>query len=261
MHISIFQAEIMKRREVTPQDDEEDTNAPPEAPTGKEAETTGPPPTEAAEQQGPDATATLELELLQNRLQQRDAEIRILLRLMKQERKRANRAEAALSSAGMEVRATSPASPDRLSPLRLARSIGATAAGSVSTTESSLEGSLLVAEGSRTSESGLGVSVDSRESAGGVRVSAGGERVNAGVERVNAVGLLKVDNSNSSTGMESAEWKAALKAGILEFVVSKLGHLDNCNAQLETTTVNFLAVRIFHILSREIYGLFFHSSQ
>lgn len=214
----------MKRREVTPQDNEEDTNTPPEAPTGKEEESTAPT-TETVQQQGPDATAALELELLHNRLQQRDAEIRILLRLMKQERKRANRAEAALSSAGVEVRAVSPVSPDRLSPLRLARSIGATSAGSVSTMQSSLEGSLLVADGSRTSESGLRTSGDrERVDAGGERINSGGdagvERV--GGERVNADGSVKVENSNSSTGMESAEWKAALKAGVLDILLSTL---------------------------------------
>lgn len=188
----------MKRKEVTPQVDNAGSN-PPGSPTSKETDATIP--TTTAEQQGPDVTSLLEMEILHKRLQQRDAEIRILLRLMKQERKRADRAEAALNTAGMEVRSVSPASPDRLSPLRLARSVGAPTIRSVSTMQSSLEGSLSVAEDSRMSGSELGGSVHSWE-----RVNAGGERVNAG-------GSSMVEDSKSSSGVESAEWKAALKAG------------------------------------------------
>lgn len=68
-----------------------------------------------------DAILKLELEMIQERLRQRDGEINILLRMLKQERKRADRAEGALSVAGVPVRTVSPVSPDRLSPVRLSR--------------------------------------------------------------------------------------------------------------------------------------------
>jgi len=68
-----------------------------------------------------DSILKLELELVQERLRHRDGEINILLRSLKQERKRASRAEGALSAAGVPIRAVSPVSPDRVSPVRLSR--------------------------------------------------------------------------------------------------------------------------------------------
>ena len=95
-----------------------------EAPTGEKDATSA---TSADEEkrsdivQDRDVSLELELEMLKDRLHQRDKEIVIVLRMLKQERKRADIAEMALAEEGATLRPVSPASPDHLSPIRLAR--------------------------------------------------------------------------------------------------------------------------------------------
>lgn len=92
--------------------------------TGEEEDTTSaatPADKESESIQDHDVSLRLELEMLQDRLHQRDREIGIVLHMLKQERKRTDRAEAALAAGGVTVRSVSPASPNRLSPVRLAR--------------------------------------------------------------------------------------------------------------------------------------------
>ncbi len=59
-----------------------------------------------------DSILKLELELVQERLRLRDGKNNILLRSLKEERKRASHAEGALSAAGVPIRAVSSVSPD-----------------------------------------------------------------------------------------------------------------------------------------------------
>lgn len=156
--------------------------------------------TTALESQVPvkDTNHELEVELLENRLHQRDDEIRILLRMLKQERKRANRAESSLNTAGMTVRSISPVSPDRLSPLRLARSVRDPSTG-VSSTERTLPDGMSSQASSKVSER-----THDASPRGSRLVDTGGDGSVRGTD---------MDGSRSHD--ESEKWRAALKAGWL----------------------------------------------
>lgn len=179
-------------------------------------------------------TSALELEMVQERLRQRDSEIRVLLRMLKQERKRASRAEFSMRAAGMEVEAVSPVSPDRLSPLRLAREVEEEREGviapvlAIKTTRNSMSLSSEPAALTATGSSRLGDSfslsseaharVRRREEAheGKGRDTAGNNRGAAGNDRGN--GLLSQElgeggGADKSSSSETLEWREALKAG------------------------------------------------
>ena len=66
-------------------------------------------------------TSDAELQQLRELLQQRDDEINVLLKILKQERRRANEAESALKEAGVAVERKRPLSPilGRTSPLQV----------------------------------------------------------------------------------------------------------------------------------------------
>ena len=147
-------------------------------------------------------SAALERELLHSRLEQRDGEIRILLRMMKQERKRADRAESALNAAGLGVRAVSPASPDRLSPLRLARTVGVSTA-ATPTTQGSIEGSL---QSSVSAEHGSGGRMAMMQS------SADGSVLCESADEAAARGVAKRDGDHEERNSDN--WRAALKEGM-----------------------------------------------
>ena len=139
--------------------------------------------------QDQDAILKLELEMIQARLHQRDGEIGILLRTLKQERKRADRAERVLAGAGIPVRTVSPASPDRLSPVRLSRISSSVPPSTASTASYLLLG--------RNDENG-----DSANSTNRSRVGDGGRE-----SRQTA--LLQAPASEE----RSEQWQAALKEG------------------------------------------------
>ncbi len=149
--------------------------------------------------------------MLQERLRQRDSEIRILLRMMKQERKRADRAEASLGAAGGRVLPVSPVSPDRLSPMRLAaRSVEGSVAPTTTPVSVTRSSSLRI-EGSCGSDQ---VSVSA--AGGGEGISLRGAKVAGGGggdgDGGSGLGIGGVSTS-VSTSSGDGEWKAALKSG------------------------------------------------
>lgn len=158
-----------------------------------------PPPTRESSMndRDPDITLKLEVEMGQDRLRQRDREIGILLRMLKQERKRADRAEVALAASGAIVRSVSPASPDRLSPLRLAK-IAVPSDVSISSTVAAadLDGIL----------SPQGVVVEMNTDGG----RGGGEKRRG---LVDANGSSRTVSVTYGSSHDSEEWRAALKEG------------------------------------------------
>lgn len=158
---------------------------------------------------GEDVSAALEREFLHSRLEQRDGEIRILLRMMKQERKRADRAESALNAAGMGVRAVSPASPDRLSPLRLARTMGVARTVGVPTAATpTVQGSI---KGSLLSSSAAEHSNSSSRMMTMMQGSEFGSELRESADEAAARGVAK--HSGDREEGNSENWKTALKEG------------------------------------------------
>ena len=127
----------------------------------------------------------LELEMIRDRLLQRDSEISILLRMLKQERKRADRAEYSLKTAGLEIRSISPVSPDRVSPVRLARSSPARSVD-------------LVTSSAQSSDETMSPQVKGDDAS--VR----------GSQLVDTVGSVVTDKSSQ----DSEQWEISLKAGL-----------------------------------------------
>lgn len=154
-----------------------------------------------------DVTLKLELELLQERLHQRDGEIGILLRMLKQERKRADRAEASLAATGAIVRSISPASPDRLSPVRLARI-------AMPENASSSTNAATVWDGK---PSPRGVEVGVKMGGGGVRSDGGrdGGAMRKGL--ADTEGSSVTGSAPYSSSHDSEEWRAVLKEGESNF--------------------------------------------
>ena len=149
--------------------------------------------------QDQDAILKLELEMFQERLRQRDGEINVLLRMLKQERKRASRAEEALTAAGIPMRTVSPASPDRLSPVHLSR-----------------KKSKFSSERFEASKEGLVASAEKKRDDTGQGLSGTGENVVHDTQQENrkreAAGS---DNTAASKKSHSSsdDWQAALKEG------------------------------------------------
>lgn len=175
-----------------------------------------------ANEQGKDTNTALELEMLNDRLQQRDSEIRILLRMMKQERKRADRAEFSLRNAGIQIRSVSPASPDRISPMRLGRGGGSSAL-PVSAAQASSEGgsslSSDVVENNRSklvspsAQSSSSVTVQINRGGSDVAsLGSGGGMVDASTSRESTVA------NTSKSSYDSAGWKATLKTGVHQYI-------------------------------------------
>ncbi len=215
--LTFFKSEVLERSKAPPQDSQPplpepaDTNG--NDPTASEA----PPPPRDDDREAPASLALkLELEMLQERLRQRDSEIRILLRIMKQERKRADRAEASLGAAGGRVRPVSPVSPDRLSPLRLARSVEGSVAPTptpVSAAKSSVLESRL-GGGDQTPEGGAGGG-DEGETLRGTEVAGGGSIGDRSGSQMGGGGVGVSASVSTSVSSGDGEWKAALKAGML----------------------------------------------
>ena len=215
--LALTQSEVLERSKAPPQESQPPLPDPANENGGNLTASEAPPP---PCDDGRDAPASLalklELEMVQDRLRQRDSEIRILLRMMKQERKRADRAEASLGAAGGRIRPVSPVSPDRVSPLRLARSMEGSIAPTpapVSATKTSVLGHR---EGDdRTPGSHEGVTGDGDEgnSVWGAEIAGGGNMGGSG-SHGSQVGGAGVSTS-VSTSSGDGEWKAALKAGII----------------------------------------------
>ena len=177
--------------------------------SGSLEEAPPPPPPRPDDDVAASSALKLELEMLQDRLRQRDSEIRILLRMMKQERKRADRAEASLSAAGGRIRPVSPVSPDRVSPLRLGRSVEGSVA-PTPTPVSAAPASALGSEGSRgVDRTSVLQGVGEGNSLRGAEVAGGNDSGDGRGSRMAKTGV-SVSTSSSST---DEGWKAALKAG------------------------------------------------
>ena len=150
-----------------------------------------------------DSILKLELELVQERLRHRDGEINILLRSLKQERKRASRAEGALSAAGVPIRAVSPVSPDRVSPVRLSRNKLLQQSSQVSGETNAV--SSHPSQGDSCGGHGVGMA-----SVGEASVD---EVVSGSQERGQMEAKLSQSSGSKRTQDGSEEWRATLKEG------------------------------------------------
>jgi len=149
--------------------------------------------------QDQDAILKLELEMFQERLCQRDREINVLLHTLKQERKRADRAEGALTVAGIPMRTVSPASPDRLSPVHLSK-----------------KRSQLGSEQPGASRENLLPSGNRRDDTGQSLGSAGENQVGDSRRECEKGEAAGSDNAAASrtNHSSSGDWQAALKEGM-----------------------------------------------
>ena len=207
-----LKSEVLERSKAPPQQDSKPPLPDPENTSGNDPTTSeAPPPPRDDDKEAPSSLALkLELEMLQERLRQRDSEIRILLRMMKQERKRADRAEASLGAAGGRVQPVSPVSPDRVSPLRLARSVEGSIAPTPTPVSATNTSALGNQEGDDDRTPGGG---DEGKSLRGAEVAGGGGVGSGGGGHGSQVGGAGV-SASVSTSSGDGEWKAALKAGM-----------------------------------------------
>ena len=153
-----------------------------------------------------DVSLRLELELLQDRLRQRDGEIAVVLRMLKQERKRAGSAETALALAGAAIRSVSPVSPDRLSPVRLAKM--AVPSSTASTSTCSIPAVTMTKRGNTISRR---VEVGLKRWGGADEGGEGGE--SRGFMEDAKDYSLSGEDANSSSSHGSEQWRTVLHEG------------------------------------------------
>lgn len=154
-----------------------------------------------------------ELQQLRELLQQRDDEINVLLKILKQERRRANEAESALKEAGLSVERKRPPSPilGRTSPLQMEGPVPESMISMVSATRSALSrnavGSAVSLPSSQSWSSSAVTSTERRRSSGPTATTA-----TAAVAASTTAG-----GSRSTSGVgesrSSQDW-TAMKAGI-----------------------------------------------
>ena len=161
-----------------------------------------------------------ELQQLRELLQQRDDEINVLLKILKQERRRANEAESALKEAGLSVEKRRPSSPilGRTSPLRVDGPVPESMISMVSSTSSTSNrntvGSTASLPSSRSrSSSAVTTSSERRHSSG------------AGDATAIVAASTAVNGSHSTSGAgesrSSQDW-SAMKAGAIRIQLFKL---------------------------------------
>lgn len=155
-----------------------------------------------------------ELQQLRELLQQRDDEINVLLKILKQERQRANEAESALKEAGLSVERKRPPSPilGRTSPLRVEGPVPESMISMVSATRSALSrnaiGSAVSLPSSQSWSSSAVTSTERRHSSGPTATTA----------TATVAGSTTAGGSCSTSGVgesrSSQDW-TAMKAGII----------------------------------------------
>jgi hypothetical protein len=152
-----------------------------------------------------------ELQELRELLQQRDDEINVLLKILKQERRRANEAESALKEAGLSVERKRPPSPilGRTSPLRVDGPVPESMISMVSSTNSA----------SSRNTVGSAVSLPSSQSRSSSAVSTSERRRHSSGATTTTVAASATAGSGSrstSSGVgesrSSQDW-SAMKAG------------------------------------------------
>lgn len=178
------------------------------------------------EQEEDNPVSDAELQNLRDLLKQRDDEISILLKMLKQEKRRAANAEATLKQSGIEY--TKPSSPilGRTSPLQLEP--GTAPLGVPSPVHAGSEGHQEKVRRETLSQTGSL------------------EREDEEQKRLSGVPQDRGHNYISNTqSRESAEWKAAMKAGVfIEWISSctcmlSFGHIPS-SARTDTSCIRMV---------------------
>ena len=152
-----------------------------------------------------------ELQQLRELLQQRDDEINVLLKILKQERRRANEAESALKEAGLSVEKRRPPSPilGRTSPLRVEGPVPESMISMVSSTNS--------ASSRNTVGSAASLSSSQSRSSSAVTSSERRHSSGAGNSAATVAASTAANGSRSASGVgesrSSQDW-SAMKAGM-----------------------------------------------
>ena len=154
-------------------------------------------------------TSDAELQQLRELLQQRDDEINILLKILKQERRRANEAESALKETGLAVERKRPPSPilGRTSPLQVDGPVPESMISMVSSTNSASSqntvGSAVSLPSSQIRSNSAVTTTERRHSSGAATTAT----VSASTAAVGSCSTSGVGESHSSQ-----DW-SAMKAG------------------------------------------------
>ena len=159
-----------------------------------------------------------ELQQLRELLQQRDDEINVLLKILKQERRRANEAESALKEAGLSVEKRRPSSPilGRTSPLQVDGPVPESMISMVSSTSSA----------SSRNTVGSAVSLPSSQSRSSSAVTSSERRHSSGAGDTTATvaASTAANGSHSTSGVgesrSSQDW-SVMKAGAIRIQLLK----------------------------------------
>ena len=159
-----------------------------------------------------------ELQQLRELLQQRDDEINVLLKILKQERRRANEAESALKEAGLSVEKRRPSSPilGRTSPLRVDGPVPESMISMVSSTSS--------ASSRNTVGSAVSLPSSQSRSSSAVTILERHHSSGAGDATATVAASTATNGSRSTSGVgesrSSQDW-SAMKAGAIRIQLFK----------------------------------------
>ena len=160
-----------------------------------------------------------ELQQLRELLQQRDNEINVLLKILKQERRRANEAESALKEAGLAVERKRPPSPilGRTSPLWVDGPVPESLISMVSLTNNA----------SSQNTVGSAVSLPSSQSRLSSAVTTTEWRHSSGAATTATASTATGGSCSTSGVVDSRDW-SAMKAGIYKYSLNLMLMMNGC---------------------------------